>query len=106
MKVPGIGRKGAQRIVLELKDRLGAPSGAGAAPPAPVAAGAGLARPGAATRWWGWAGPPSEADDAVDAVAADADRRPAGGAPTDVAGAAARRAAHAEPRAPADAPGR
>ena len=26
--VPGIGRKGAQRLVLELKDRLGAPSGA------------------------------------------------------------------------------
>jgi Holliday junction DNA helicase RuvA len=27
-QVPGIGRKGAQRIVLELKDRLGAPVGA------------------------------------------------------------------------------
>ncbi len=32
---PGIGRKGAARIALELKDRLGAPSGAAAAPTAP-----------------------------------------------------------------------
>ena len=32
MKVPGVGRKSAQRIVLELTDRLGAPSGDGTLP--------------------------------------------------------------------------
>ena len=46
-QVPGIGRKGAERLVLELRDRLGAPTGdtaldagplpAGAAPITPVA---------------------------------------------------------------------
>jgi Holliday junction DNA helicase RuvA len=37
-RVPGIGRKGAQRIVLELADRLGAPSGASAGGAVPTVA--------------------------------------------------------------------
>ena len=68
-KVPGIGQKGAQRIILELKDRIGAPVGSGAA-----------AAPAVAEPWrdqvrqgrvgLGWS--VKEADKAVDAVAPQA----------------------------------
>jgi Holliday junction DNA helicase RuvA len=69
--VPGIGKKGAQRIVLELKDRLGAPGDA--------AADGIAALPGAVPSWrdqvqsglvnLGWAA--RDAEQAVTAVAAD-----------------------------------
>ena len=38
-RVPGIGRKGAQRIVLEIGDKLGAPTDGALTGPAPVSAG-------------------------------------------------------------------
>ncbi len=69
MAVPGIGKKGAQKLLLEFKDRLGAPVGSPAVG-APVTSGwrdqlhAALIGLGYATR---------EADEAVSAVAPQAE---------------------------------
>jgi Holliday junction DNA helicase RuvA len=69
-KVPGIGRKGAQRIVLELKDRLGLPFDGLEDTPAPsFAAAAWRAQVHAGLTNLGWTARDAEA--AVDAVAAD-----------------------------------
>lgn len=66
MKVPGIGRKGAQRIVLELKDRLGPPRGSGAPPIVLPAAPGWPEQVRAGLLGLGWSG--RDADAAVAAV--------------------------------------
>ncbi|KAA1415330.1 Holliday junction branch migration protein RuvA [Nocardioides humilatus] len=68
-KVPGIGQKGAQRIILELKDRIGSPSGRIAAP---LAAAAAPWRDQVAQGLIGLGYNAKDADKAVDAVADDA----------------------------------
>jgi Holliday junction DNA helicase RuvA len=72
-KVPGIGQKGAQRIILELKDRIGAPHGrngaVAAVPNAPW-------RDQVTQGLIGLGYNPKDADKAVEAVAADAGATP------------------------------
>lgn len=79
MLVPGIGKKGAQRLVLELKDRLGPPTGSASAVPSAVRVGAPepLDQVRGALQGLGYSA--READDAVNAVTG------VDGAPTDVA---------------------
>ena len=74
IQVPGIGRKGAQRIVLELKDRLGAPVGAVVEPVRRPGQRSRLARPGARRAvGLGWSA--READDGRRPRSADRGRR-------------------------------
>jgi Holliday junction DNA helicase RuvB len=81
--VPGIGQKGAQRIILELKDRIGAPtggsSGAGRAPAPAQDAWRGQVHAGLVGLGWS----AKEADKAVEAVA---DQEPVDAGAQDVAG--------------------
>lgn len=77
-KVPGVGLKGAQRMVLELKGKLGLPGAVEHAPdtPAPADDGSWRGQVREALVGLGWAA--KAADDAVDKVA------PAPGEPVDV----------------------
>jgi len=73
-RVPGIGQKGAQRIILELKDRIGAPVGGRGAAPAATAAAPWRDQVHQGLVSLGW--PAKEADKAVDAVAPEAGEVP------------------------------
>ena len=83
--VPGIGRKGAQRLVLELKDRLGAPTGAARTPIGSTTPGVGVWREQlrAALSGLGWS--PREVDEALAAVGPEAEAALAVGDSPDVA---------------------
>lgn len=70
--VPGIGQKGAQRIILELRDRIGAPGSAATTGTTAVVAAAGWQdQVHGGLVGLGWSG--KEADKAVAAVAPEAD---------------------------------
>ncbi|PRH76568.1 Holliday junction branch migration protein RuvA [Streptomyces solincola] len=75
--VPGIGKKGAQKLLLELRDRLGAPLGTGAG--TPLAAGPAPWRDQLHTALVGLGYATREAEEAVEAVAPQAEA--AGGDP-------------------------
>lgn len=77
-RVPGIGQKGAQRIILELKDRIGAP--VGAVPPAAAPASEPVWRTQVREGLMGLGWSVKEADSAIDVVAPENGEQPDVGA--------------------------
>jgi holliday junction DNA helicase RuvA len=72
-QVPGIGQKGAQRIILELKDRIGPPTG-GSSAPTPMASGEPVWRRQVREGLVGLGWSAKEADKAIDVVAPEDDQ--------------------------------
>jgi Holliday junction DNA helicase RuvA len=74
-QVPGIGHKGAQRIILELRDRIGPPmTGVPASRPGPVATSGWQTQVQAGLVGLGWSA--KEADQAVSSVEPEAEQMP------------------------------
>jgi Holliday junction DNA helicase RuvA len=65
-KIPGIGKKGAERIILELRDKIGAPSGGASSDPRRPAGDKATAQVHDALVGLGWSS--RQADDAVETV--------------------------------------
>ncbi len=82
VQVPGIGRKGAQRMVLDLTDRLGPPTGDGAARTAGPVSAPWRDQLAEALLGLGWSS--RQVEDAVAAVTPDAQAAAAEGAEPDV----------------------
>jgi Holliday junction DNA helicase RuvA len=78
-RVPGIGRKGAERLILELRDRIGPVGGTDVAAPSPLPGITWQDQVRSALVGLGWTA--GQADQAIGAVAAELDGAPAPGVP-------------------------